>query len=215
MDTVIDLNDLSAEENEVFSFCDKIGGHTSYEELLFLYRTVKSLPEDAKVLEIGSYRGRSAAAMGFAVKNTTKKLYCLDLWGDYSSLLDNPIETDQLKNQLDTTNYAVLQNFLENTDLFGASICHLRGKTSDFRNIFSANSFDMIFIDGAHDYENVCYDIDTAFMIIKQGGIICGHDYHRGGIGVIQAVNDKILNNNNVASSKIAKGTTIWSAIVK
>jgi len=39
------------------------------------------------------------------------------------------------------------------------------------------NHFDMIYIDGDHSYEGVKRDIRTAFLKIKNGGWIMGHDY--------------------------------------
>jgi predicted O-methyltransferase YrrM len=38
--------------------------------------------------------------------------------------------------------------------------------------------FDLIFIDGAHDYESVKADIEIATRHIVLGGIICGHDFN-------------------------------------
>ncbi len=215
MQTLIDLNNLTDGEQEMLSYCEKIGGQTSLKELVSLYRIAVSLPENSRILEIGSYRGRSAAALGFAIRNTNKKLYCLDIWCGYDSQKDNPIKGDLLKENLPSTDYAVLEDFLKNTEIFGESICHLRGKTSDFSDILVKNSFNMSFIDGAHDYENVSYDIDASLKILRSGAWICGHDFHSAGVGVKKAVEEKIFNNPAIKSSGIIPETTVWVAIVK
>jgi predicted O-methyltransferase YrrM len=209
------MNDLSAVEYEMLSYCEKLGGQTSSIELVALYRITQSLPENARILEIGSYRGRSAAAFGFAIKNTSKKLYCLDIWRNYNTQDDNPRKGDLVQDPLELTDLAVFEDFLKKTELFGDSICHLRGKNSDFKDIFAEDSFNMVFIDGAHDYDNVCFDIDTALMILKPGSIICGHDYHSAGIGVKKAVNEKIFDNPEIKSDGIIPETSIWIAILE
>jgi hypothetical protein len=52
-------------------------------------------------------------------------------------------------------------------------------KSETATKIFPSNFADMVFIDGAHDYEHVCKDIDFALKVIKSDGIIVGHDYDK------------------------------------
>jgi hypothetical protein len=52
------------------------------------------------------------------------------------------------------------------------------------------DSLDFVFIDGAHDFNNVMLDIILWSKKVKKGGIIAGHDYyHFNNSGVIEAVN--------------------------
>ena len=215
MDPAINMNDLSVEEQEMLNYCEKLGGQTSSIELVALYRITQSLPDNARILEIGSYRGRSAAAFGFAIKNTNKKIYCLDIWRNYETQEDNPRGGDLLEDNPDLTDYEVFGDFLKSTEVFGESINHLRGKTSDFGDILLEDSFNMVFIDGAHDYENVSLDIDTSLKILKPGSIICGHDYHSAGVGVKKAVNEKIFDNPAMKNDGIIPETSIWIAILE
>jgi hypothetical protein len=51
----------------------------------FLFNKVKLLSEDAVIVEIGSYKGRSTLAMAYACKGTNRKIYCIDTWDGNNS----------------------------------------------------------------------------------------------------------------------------------
>lgn len=58
---------------------------------------------------------------------------------------------------------------------------------------FKNNSLDFVFIDAAHDYENVKADILAWLPKIKKNGVLAGHDYypeHPEYCGVYTAVNE-------------------------
>jgi predicted O-methyltransferase YrrM len=56
---------------------------------------------------------------------------------------------------------------------------------------FENKSVDFVFIDAAHEYEDVQNDIEAWLPKIKTGGIIAGHDYIPTYPGVMRAVNEK------------------------
>jgi predicted O-methyltransferase YrrM len=57
---------------------------------------------------------------------------------------------------------------------------------------FEDKSLDLVYIDGNHNYENVIEDITDWLPKIREGGIICGHDYSKHYYpSVIRAVNEK------------------------
>jgi predicted O-methyltransferase YrrM len=49
---------------------------------------------------------------------------------------------------------------------------------------------DMVYIDGGHDYPHVVADLRLARAIVRPGGVIAWHDYHRGEPGVRQAIDE-------------------------
>lgn len=55
---------------------------------------------------------------------------------------------------------------------------------------------DFVYIDGSHRYDIVKQDIRAWYSVVKQGGILCGHDYHRKEPGVDQAVDEYIKEAN-------------------
>ena len=58
---------------------------------------------------------------------------------------------------------------------------------------FEDNSFDFIYIDGAHDYESVKKDIELYAPKLKTFGILAGHDYEHTWPGVIKAVDEIVI----------------------
>jgi len=43
---------------------------------------------------------------------------------------------------------------------------------------FVPNELDMVYLDGAHDYDNVVADIRCWWKKLRIGGLLCGHDYN-------------------------------------
>ena len=54
----------------------------------------------------------------------------------------------------------------------------LRKKSVEAATHFPKNYFDLVFIDADHLYENVKADIEAWYPLVKEGGILCGHDYN-------------------------------------
>ena len=54
--------------------------------------------------------------------------------------------------------------------------------------------FDLIYIDGLHDYDNVKQDILQSLPLLQTGGIMSGHDFAEIYPGVRQAVEELAQN---------------------
>lgn len=137
-----------------------------------------------KVLEVGSYHGRSTTALSVA-----DSVYCVDLWGTPG------IGDDDYK------------LFLKNTAKFKDRVTVLRGNSHDMLDklIEDGEQFDMGFVDGCHKYKFVYGDIERVLKLVRKGGLICGHDYSkRPWPDVVRAVNEL------VPDFKHLKGTAIW-----
>lgn len=142
------------------------------------------------IAEIGSYKGRSTRAL---LDNTTGLVYAID---DF----EGPREIEISKRSF------IFDTFLENTQ-------GTRGRLSiikaDHRNLPPIDfQPDMVFIDGAHEYEPVKADIEFWLPRIKPGGLICGHDYWEWFPGVRAAVDEC------VPGFQVAPNTTIWHRTV-
>src|SRR6185436_20976105 len=45
---------------------------------LWLFRTAKSLPHDAVIVEIGSFKGRSTCSLAYGCRGTSKHVFAID-----------------------------------------------------------------------------------------------------------------------------------------
>ena len=201
-----------SDEEFVLNEVKRIGGHLSDSEIIALYRICNNLPDYSRIMEIGSYRGKSTNAFGHAIKGSNKGLYCLDIWRDYCTPENSTLLADTRNHEIEFNDFAVLIDFLKNTDWFKENLKILKGSTSDFSELLPLGFFDLIFIDGAHDYENVSNDIKISLRCLKPGGILCGHDYHSGGEEVIRAVTDLVVKDPTILKFRVIPETSIWFA---
>ena len=130
---------------------------------------VQRFPTDSHFVEVGVWKGMSAAYMAVEIINSGKniKFDCVDRWEYIDSQEEIP-ET-MFENLYDT--------FLNNIEPVKHIITPVRELSWDGAKHYEDESLDFIFIDAAHDYESVKKDIIAWFPKLKKGGIISGHDY--------------------------------------
>ena len=77
----------------------------------------------------------------------------------------------------------------ENLDQFGEKCELVRMMSVDAAPLFEDSSLDFIFIDAIHTYDAVMDDLDAWYPKVREGGIVCGHDWeHDQFPGVTKAV---------------------------
>lgn len=124
-------------------------------------------------VEIGTQLGKYAQVL--CDNNPGVKLHCIDPWF--------PIGKKYPKERQDR--YYELT--VEKLKPYNVNI--IRKTSMDALNDFEDRSLDFIFIDGAHDFDNVCMDLICWVNKVKSGGIISLHDYYyQPGNGVVKAV---------------------------
>jgi predicted O-methyltransferase YrrM len=84
----------------------------------------------------------------------------------------------------------VYDEYMRRTSPF-PNIKTLRLTSDSALDVLKDELFDFIYIDGIHTYEQVKIDIDNYLPLLKQGGIIGGHDYGPHWPGVNKAVDEK------------------------
>jgi predicted O-methyltransferase YrrM len=171
----------------------KIPGWTSEKELLWLAMQASTRP---MVVEVGSWKGRSTRAIADNLP-AGGIVYAVDTW--------NGTPEDVLHGQEIAGRADWLYNEFLNAKNKENCVA-VRGASLSVVKRFDAGFFDMIFIDAAHDYDNVKADILAWRPLLKRGGLFCGHDFDAGRPGVVKAVRELIPN------VRMAGAGSIWVA---
>jgi predicted O-methyltransferase YrrM len=154
-----------------------------YQELYS--KMVKDFPDKSHFVEVGSWKGMSSAYMAVEIINSGKKIKfdCIDIW-EYD-------KSDIPKDYYEDATEDLYSVFCKNIEPVKDIITPIKELSSKAAERYKDNSIDFIFIDAAHDYENVKKDINAWFPKLKKGGIIAGHDYWFD--GVKSAVNEYFI----------------------
>ena len=160
-------------------FYDKIHGWFTFPNLYS--QIVDNYPDGSHFVEIGVWKGKSAAFMATEIFNSKKQIRfdCIDTWeGSEEHINPNaPTFEPELLNDKDY----LYNTFLNNISPVKDIITPIRKFSLDAVTLYKDNSLDFIFIDAAHDYDNVLADIKAWYPKCKKGtGIISGHDYSWG-----------------------------------
>lgn len=135
-----------------------------------LYKSiVQTFPTNSHFVEVGTWKGMSAAYMAVEIVNSGKniKFDCVDTWEYLDSQKEIP------KNAFEN----LYDIFLKNIEPVKHVITPVRAISWEAAQKYADNSLDFVFIDAAHDYESVKKDINAWYPKIKKEGILAGHDY--------------------------------------
>jgi hypothetical protein len=152
-----------------------------------LYKSMVQRFDNAHFVEVGCWKGRSVCFLAVEVINANKniKIDCVDLFEHSGGQSDiSPEMYDNIYSQL-----------LENIKPVRHIVNPVKGESFLVSKFYPAQSLDFVFIDAAHDYENVLKDIVSWYSRVKNGGVIAGHDYDSSE-GVRKAVNEFFGENN-------------------
>lgn len=151
------------------------------------------LPKNARVLEIGSFKGKSASCIGLASPKSTK-IYAIDTFEGNNKDFSEGVQF---------TGGSFLNEFKQNLKKSGVSkkVIPLKGLSYEIGKNWN-KTIDFLFIDGSHLYEDVKKDFEIFYPWVKEGGIIALHDVSRGHPGVLkfwkEEASKKLINHKNV-----------------
>jgi cephalosporin hydroxylase len=144
----------------------------------------------AHFVEIGSWYGRSAAYMAVEIINSGKDIRfdVIDTWeGTWPRQGTEKTDPNLLK-------YGTMYpNFLTNVWPVIHAMTPIKLPSMEAVKLYPDHSLEFVFIDAAHDYENVKKDIIAWRPKVKPGGILAGHDYNKDACpGLVRAVHETL-----------------------
>lgn len=176
-----------------------IKGGISGSEGALLYDLAKNCTGKGVIVEIGSLLGKSTAYLGFGSKAGRKvKVYAID-----------PFDGGDLRPRS-----TFIKNLIKQGSFFDKFMANMRNaKLLDLvvpipkRSVEAVNDvkepIELLFIDGAHDYEFVKMDVLNYLPKVVRGGTVAFHD--RGWPGVNQVIRELILAPKQLEDVKILK----------
>jgi len=131
---------------------------------------VNRFPSGSHFVELGSWKGMSAAFMAVELINASKdiKFDCIDIWADGGYLEDGT---------QDLFGVDLMNRFLDNVKPVAHKINAIRSDSAEAAKNYPDQSIDFVFIDGDHSYNGCRRDIEAWLPKVKDGGVLAGHDY--------------------------------------
>lgn len=128
----------------------------------------ETLPEQARILEVGSWTGASTTVLATLARSRGAQVFCVDTWRGTRQTHLEPIADKR----------DIFGEFKSNLDVDGLLpwVVPIVGDCDTVLPLFRDEAFDAIFIDAEHRYSAVRRNIVTLLPCLRQGGIMIGHD---------------------------------------
>ena len=162
---------LKKRDNKIGHFYQNIHGWFDFERIYA--SAVNDFPSGSHFIEIGSFLGKSSAYMGVEINNSNKniKFDCVDHW------VGSEEHNDKTEWDFDFDVNQLYEKFLENISPVRHIINPIRKPSLEAVLEHNDNSVDFIYVDAAHDYDNVLADLRAWYPKLKSNGVIAGHDF--------------------------------------
>ncbi len=150
------------------------------------------------IVEIGCWIGRSTSALSA----TSGFVLCVDDWaGKGAGFLPTDITLDGFKKFPSGGR----EHFAKNMANKMGKVIPLQMRSQEAAELFPIPCFDMVFIDGDHQYKSVYLDILRWEELLLDGGLLCGHNYEDCWKNDVVRAVDELVPDRSLVS-----GTTIW-----
>ena len=181
-------------------------GWLSDNEALGLYAVANRLGRNSKVVEIGSWQGKSTYCIAKGLKKG--KVYAID---PFNADAGQDVASEN-EYKLKKGNDDLLQNFKRNMQ--GLNVMEKieikKGYSYEFNNDFTDINF--LFIDGDHSIKGCTSDFELYSPKIVTGGFIAFHDYYeeRNELGPTHVIKNILSKRNDFRFYK--QYDTLWIA---
>lgn len=176
-------------------FCDDVEGWFGFDDYIAYVDIVKQF-HNGNFVEVGCWKGRSfCSILPTLIGNNYQNIYAVDHWlGSEDSRQSTHIEA---------TYTDIFQQFKNNIDGkgFTGKYKALQLDSIEASRQFEDKFFDVVFIDGYHEYEGISADLDAWTPKVKLGGILCGHDGTYSPI--VKALTERFQNNWSIIAGGV------------
>ena len=160
----------------------RIPGWMPETELKILELAARTIPPGGRMVEVGSFCGRSSWCWARSV-DPSVQVTCLDIWNPTRHPFRPPARTDNPAN-IDA-DYGVAAS----EDLSVGTLANFERYTRDCPNITAIQGsspydfqdwrepLDLVFLDGLHNNPVFWDDLNFWFWKLKPGGLCCGDDF--------------------------------------
>ena len=208
--------------NEIEAMVREVPGWSPQDQLAALFSLAYSSEVDGDIIELGSWCGRSATALGLAAKLTgNSRVHAIDLFPEKSDWRQNEDGTYSFSVTIGETTirayeqpavwaepyardiapiyetrHALIDVFRETIARNGLSeiVRPFRGNMQMFASSAPSDlRCKLAFIDGDHGYDAVCQDIDDVERFLVPGGWICFDDAFSCYEGVNRAITERVI----------------------
>jgi predicted O-methyltransferase YrrM len=153
---------------------EAVPGYLHHAEGLFLHWLAARVPSGGRILEIGSFKGKSSCYIASGLRSPGARLHCVDVWSNQAMPYDPPQD--------------VFPEFEANVAKYRHMIEIHRGESAAVASRWTM-PIDVLFIDGDHSYDGCRTDIDAWLHHVRTGGWVVLHD--SGQPGVRRACSEK------------------------
>jgi len=161
----------------VLPIYENIPGYCNYHDVYC--NLLQNFKPGAKIAEIGAFKGQGTCSF----------LNQLRAFEDLNNITFYAIDTfegsEEHESELEEDGTPLIEHFMKNTAPYAASheninrsnkLERVHGYSHEVAENFK-EELDAIFIDAAHDYDNVMRDLRSWHPHLKEGGYFLGHDY--------------------------------------
>lgn len=161
----------------------KISGWLSQNEASLLYDLANEAT--GPIVEIGSWRGRSTAALALgSMAGNYQPVYAVDSFAPVLETAGDKV--------FPASSPEILRANLDGAGVNG--LVHIVAKSST-EAAPEIPECDLLFVDGAHDFESAKRDLETYLPKVRIGGKVVIHDCHEADPGVVAAVDETLSAN--------------------
>ena len=181
---------------------ENVGGWLTEAEGHSLYSAAKKMKTGNVIVEIGSWKGRSTVCLGNGSRDGNKvKIFAVDPYIGSS-------EHQEMFGKVDT-----LQEFKQNINRAGIAefVEPVRDTSENAAKNFN-KQIELVFIDGAHEYNFVRLDFKLWFPRVMNGGLLAFHDSWRS-IGPNLTTAIPLLTSSKIKNPRLVDTITYFEKV--